>query len=98
MQIVGLYKIIILRDASLAGPWQLIAKNTSSVTLPVFQKELYREIHGQSVCEVHHDSIREALGEDNSGISGRAHAAVLFYMPGRRFQQEAEQPYIAKFN
>jgi hypothetical protein len=97
MQIVGLYKIF-LGDASLAGPWQLIAKNTSSVTLPVFQKELYREVDGQSVCEVHHDSIREALGEDDAGIVGRAHAAVLFYLPGSRSQQEAEQPYITKFN
>ena len=90
MEIVGLYKIN-LRDASLGGPWQLIAKNTSSVTLPVFQKELYREVDGQSVCEVHHDSIREALGEDNSGISGRAHAAVLFYLPGSRSRQQANR-------
>jgi hypothetical protein len=97
MQIVGLYKII-LRDASLGGPWQLIAKNTSSITLPVFQKELYREVDRQSVCEVHHDSIREALGEDDSGISGCAHATVIFYLPGSRSQQEGEQPYIAKFN
>jgi hypothetical protein len=97
MQIVSLYKII-LRHASLGGPWQLIAKNTSSVTLPVLQKELYREVDGQSVCEVHHDSIREALGEDNAGIVGSAHAAVLFYLPGSRSQQQAEQAYIAKFN
>jgi hypothetical protein len=81
MQIVSLYKIV-LRDASLGGPRQLIAKNTSSVTLPVFQKELYGEVDGQSVCEVHHDSIREALGEDNAGIVGSAHAAALFYLPG----------------
>jgi hypothetical protein len=97
MQIVSLYKII-LRDASLSGPWRVIAKNPSSVTLPVFQKELYREVDGQSICEVHHDSIREALGEDNAGIVGSAHAAVLFYLPGSRYQQQAEQAYIAKFN
>jgi hypothetical protein len=95
MQIISLYKII-LRDASLGGPWRLIAKNTSSVTLPVFQKELYREVDGQSVCEMHHNSIWEALGEDNAGIVGSAHTAVLFYLPGSRFQQQAEQPYIAK--
>jgi hypothetical protein len=64
-----------LRDALLGGPWQLIVKNVSSITLSVFQKELYGEEDGQSVREVHHDSIREALGEDNAGISGRAHAA-----------------------
>jgi len=97
MQIVSLYKII-LRDASLGGPWRLIAKNTSSVTLPVFQKELYREVDGQSVCEMHHNSIWEALGEDNAGIVGSAHTAVLFYLPGSRSQQQAEQSYIAKFN
>jgi hypothetical protein len=97
MQIVSLYKTF-LRDASLGGPWRLIAKNTSSVTLPVFQKELYREVDGQSVCEMHHNSFWEALGEDNAGIVGSAHAAVLFYLPGSRSQQQAEQPYIAKIN
>ena len=97
MQIVSLHKIF-RRDASLGGPWRLIAKNTSSVTFPVFQKELYREVDGQSVCEVHHDSIREALGEDDAGIVGSAHAAVLFYLPGSRSQQQAEQPYTAKLN
>ena len=63
----------------------------------MFQKELYREEDGQSVCEVHHDSIREALGEDNAGISGRAHAAVLFYLQRSRSQRQTEQAYIVEF-
>jgi hypothetical protein len=97
MQTVSLYKII-LRDASLGGPRQLIAKNTSSVTLPVFQKELYREEDGQSVCEVHHDSIGEALGEDNAGIIGSAHAAVLILPVRGQVSAASEQKYIANFN
>jgi hypothetical protein len=93
-----LHKIKDLRQALLGGPWQLIAKNASSVTLPVFQKELYREEDGKSVCEVHHDSIRKALGEDNAGISGRAHAAVLFYLQQSRSQRQTEQAYIVELN
>jgi hypothetical protein len=63
----------------------------------VFQKELYREVDRQSVCEVHHDSIREALGEDNAGIVGSAHADLS--LPAReQVSAASEQEYIAKLN